>query len=98
VTRYFPVTPRPEEGETPPDFQAVPGTLKLSREALEIRETIRRPMSDRTPAGFQANFLDSYQPNVTSHLSPELRRQLFDMGQAGKPELPAGTYVRQCCA
>ena len=45
--------------------------------------------------GYQTEFLDSYQPNVSSYLSAEIRRKLSEMGQAGQPELPAGTYVRQ---
>jgi hypothetical protein len=45
--------------------------------------------------GYQTDFLDSYQPNETSYLSPKLRRKLSEMGQAGQPNLPAGTYVRQ---
>lgn len=41
------------------------------------------------------DFLDDYQPNETTYLSPALRQQLLNMGQAEPTELPAGTHVRQ---
>ena len=45
--------------------------------------------------GYQTEFLDSYQSNVSPYLSAEIRQKLSEMGQAGQPELPAGTYIRQ---
>jgi hypothetical protein len=40
-------------------------------------------------------FLDFYQPNVSYYLSTRIRRKLSEIGQAGQPEQPAGTYVRK---
>ena len=67
----------------------------LSAEAREIEFLINRPLSSRIPVGYKDGFLDAYQPNDTAYLSPELRRELAEMGRVGMTHLPAGTYVRQ---
>ena len=69
--------------------------IPLSQGSEEIRAIIARPLSSRKPVGYQTEFLDSYQPNVSSYLSAEIRQKLSEMGQAGQPEQPAGTYVRK---
>ena len=67
----------------------------LSAEAREIRALITRPLSKRTPVGYDASFLASYQPNATFYLPAETRRRLAALGQVGITDLPAGTYLRQ---
>ena len=67
----------------------------LSPEAKEVRAAIQRPLAQRTPAGYRADFLEAYKPNQTFYLSTELRRRLAEMGQVGMTDLPAGTYLRQ---
>ena len=67
----------------------------LSPEAIEIRESVNRPVTARSPVGYQADFLECYQPNIDAYLSPELRNRLAKMGQVGISDLPAGTYLRQ---
>ncbi|HED19092.1 MAG TPA: Fic family protein [Gammaproteobacteria bacterium] len=94
-TRYFPGTPSADRVKTTFAPPTVSSGIKLSREGGEIRKNISRPVSVRTPIGYQADFLDDYQPNVTAYLSLELRQQLLAIGQSGQAELPAGTYVRQ---
>ena len=69
--------------------------IPLSQESEEIRSIIIRPLSSRKPVGYLTEFLASYQPNVSSYLSTEIRQKLSEIGQAGQHELPAGTYVRQ---
>jgi hypothetical protein len=69
--------------------------IPLSQESEEIRAIIARPLSSRKPVGYQTEFLDTYQPNESSYLSTEIRQKLSEMGQAGQPEQPAGTYVRK---
>lgn len=72
-----------------------PDIIPLSSESEEIREIISRPLSSRKPVGYQAEFLDSYQPNDSYYLSAGIRRKLVEIGQAGQTEQPAGTYVRK---
>jgi hypothetical protein len=69
--------------------------IPLSQESEDIRAIIAQPISSRKPVGYQTEFLDSYRPNMTSYLSAEIKHKLSEMGQAGQPKLPAGTYVRQ---
>ncbi len=69
--------------------------IPMSQESEEIRAIISRPLSSRKPVGYQTEFLDTYQPNESSYLSTEIRQKLSEMGQAGQPEQPAGTYVRK---
>lgn len=67
----------------------------LSPEAREIRENVARPVTVRTPVGYNADFLDSYVPNESAYLPRDLRQRLAKIGQVGLTELPAGTYLRQ---
>ena len=44
--------------------------------------------------GYQRDFLDAYQPNVSGYLSESLRCQLHNMGRTAQADEPAGTYSR----
>jgi hypothetical protein len=98
--RYFPVAGpgRDTSQEKPvPITEADSGDagLHVSAAAREIRVIVRSPLSSRTPAGYDASFLASYQPNATFYLPAETRRRLAALGQVGITDLPAGTYLRQ---
>lgn len=69
--------------------------MVLSSEAREIRSIVRSPLSMRTPVGYDASFLLSYEPNRTFYLPLETRRKLAEIGKVGITDLPAGTYLRQ---
>lgn len=69
--------------------------VPISQEAEAIKQAIRAPFQNRRPVGYQRNFLDDYQPNVTYYLQAETRRRLFDIGRALEGERPAGTYARR---
>jgi Fic family protein len=94
-TRYFPKTTSPMPANTSAVSQTASRGIGLSREGDAIRKDVNRPLSVRKPVGYQSAFLEAYQPNLTTYLSPELRQHLLDMGQAEHTALPAGTYVRQ---
>ncbi len=91
-TRYFPKTL-----PAPPSKGAVQrrNDLPLSSEGDEIGQSVTRPIADRMPVGYQADFLESYDPNSTAYLPEALRRELAEMGRVGQDKLPAGTYLRQ---
>jgi len=93
--RYFvaerPPVVRQVELPSPTD----PQLAWLSPEAREIRDQIRKPISERTPVGYGGLFLDAYLPNETFYLPSSIRQQLADIGQVGPSELPAGTYLRK---
>ena len=67
----------------------------LSPEALDIREIIQRPLTQRTPVNYQGAFLEGYRPNKIFYLPESLRKELAELGQVGMNDLPAGTYFRQ---
>lgn len=69
--------------------------VPLSSEAKEIRHVITQPLSTRKPVGYQAAFLENYQPNVSAYLSSAIRTELSQLGQVAGGELPAGTYFRK---
>lgn len=70
-------------------------TSVFSAESEKLRAAIRRPITQRTPVGYQGRFLDAYQPNKTFYLPATTRKQLLALGQVGLSDLPAGTYLRQ---
>jgi hypothetical protein len=80
------------EGKKPATYREI---IPLSQESEKIRTIITRPLSSRKPVGYKMEFLDFYQPNVSYYLSARIRRKLSEIGQAGQPEQPAGTYVRK---
>jgi len=63
-------------------------------EAQHIIKSIRQPMLQRQPVGYDFNFLDQYRPNHSSYLSKSERKHLSQLSQH-MPEQPAGTFARQ---
>ncbi|MDO8769022.1 MAG: hypothetical protein Q7K57_10015 [Burkholderiaceae bacterium] len=59
---------------------APPPHIPLSPDSRDILAYIDQPLAARKPVGYQRDFLDAYQPNVTWYLSESLRRQLHNMG------------------
>jgi Fic family protein len=78
--------------ETPADEAAIP----LSREGVEIRAHLRRPLSARRPVGYNRGFLDVYRPGESFYLPKDARKGLAETGARPlKAEQPAGTYARE---
>lgn len=71
-----------------------PAYIPLSADSRDIVAYVDQPVAARKPVGYQHDFLDAYQPNVTGYLSESLRRQLHNMGMTAKADAPAGTYSR----
>ncbi len=69
--------------------------IPLSPEAQEVHTLIHRPIAERRPVAYNADFLHSYIPNKTYYLTPSMREELAKLGQVGISHLPAGTYLRQ---
>ena len=66
----------------------------LSADSRDILAYVTQPLQARKPVGYQRDFLDAYQPNVSAYLSAPLRRQLHNMGKTSRMSEPAGTYSR----
>jgi hypothetical protein len=91
--RYLPAT----AGST--TTAGMPGTasptrIPLSADSRDILSYVTQALSARKPVGYQRDFLDAYQPNVSAYLSAPLRRQLHHMGKTTRMSEPAGTYSR----
>lgn len=84
----------PAKTTSPTPSQAATSAV-FSSASLKLRALVRRPLTQRTPVGYQGRFLESYQPNKTFYLPAATRKQLLQSGQVGLSELPAGTYLRQ---
>jgi len=97
--RYFSGSKaRPATGTSPAPSTVPDKTseiIPLSPAAREIRKSVRSPLSARTPVGYDPAFLESYIPNRTVYLKPDVRSELARIGQVGLSDLPAGTYLRQ---
>lgn len=71
------------------------GTIPLSAAALEIRDVVSQPSEKRRPVGYNREFLDAYQPNVTFYLTHEERTRLAAAGRPNFEAQAAGTYAKQ---
>lgn len=69
--------------------------IPISPESEAIKQSMRAPIQNRRPVGYNREFLDKYRPNETSYLSPEIRQHLFDIGRSPDGQRPAGTYARK---
>jgi len=91
--RYLPGTPTATAGPVvEPD--RFPPHIPLSADSRDILAYVDQALEARKPVGYQRDFLDAYQPNVTGYLSESLRRQLHKMGKTTQTSEPAGTYSR----
>ena len=71
------------------------GYIPISPEGKTIKETVRLPIHDRQPVGYNRAFLDTYRPNESFFLPEETRRHLRELGHSSEKEQSAGTYVQQ---
>ena len=88
--RYWPATKAHAHAE-PNHF---PPHIPLSADSRDILAYVDQPLERRTPVGYQRDFLDAYEPNISAYLTEPLRRQLHKMGNTGQLGEPAGTYSR----
>ena len=96
-TRYFPPVPSTvrETGAADSRGDGPVGEVPLSKQAVDIRKYVRRPLRSRNPVGYHHGFLDSYRPNRTAYLSSKERAHLREVGTPLSGQEPAGTYARQ---
>ncbi len=94
TTRYLPLNLPAIQTLHPPE--AVDKTaIELSAAAERVRKSMRRSITQRTPVGYNRDFLESYRPNASFYLPVSERRKLKAIGQTDLPDQPAGTYARQ---
>ena len=71
-----------------------PFHIPLSVNSRDILAYVDQPLLARKPVGYQRDFLDAYQPNVSGYLPESLCRQLHNMGRTVLANEPAGTHSR----
>lgn len=79
---------------TPQEVASFPHYIAISADSQDIAAYVDQPLSARKPVGYQADFLDTYEPNISAYLAPSLRLQLHNMGNTANAQAPAGTYSR----
>jgi len=72
--------------------------VPMSAEGSRLRALVRRPVTLRTPVGYQREFMLNYRPNETWYLPSQMRTRLRELGEAPSPERQAGTYARDVLA
>jgi hypothetical protein len=91
-TRYYLAEDSPQPMET----TGKTGTaIPLSEEGKKILLLVSRPDEQRIPVGYHREFLEFYEPNVTSYLTPKETKKLFRLGQMFGPDQVAGTYAKE---
>lgn len=73
---------------------AVEVYVPVSPEGEAIRAYVRQPIQGRKPVGYDRELLETYRPNQTRYLLPEIREHLHNIGRSPDGERPAGTYAR----
>ncbi|HEX9626961.1 MAG TPA: Fic family protein [Acidiferrobacterales bacterium] len=68
--------------------------VPVSPESQDVIDYIRRPIQQRQPVGYDRSFLESYRPNETHYLPPEICDHLHRIGRPPDGPRPAGTYAR----
>ena len=78
-------------------FEAIQTTFAIPRspEGEEVRQRISVPVQSRQHVSYRREFLESYEPNKTSYLSPSIIEKLFKLGAGAEKGRPAGTYARK---
>jgi Fic/DOC family len=101
ATRYTPTPPPSTTKATPsarplqPTPQVAPA-IKLSAKGAAILTNVARPIAARTPVGYNQAFLNDYQPNRSSYLTPTEKRTLAEINSTQvHGDAPAGTYAQQ---
>ncbi|XBS70409.1 Fic family protein [Acerihabitans sp. KWT182] len=74
--------------------ESAPFYIPLSEDSKDILRYVEQPMQARIPVGYQRDFLDAYEPNVTFYLPEPIRNQLWRMGDMHPSSPIAGTYGR----
>lgn len=80
----------PSGAQTP----AGSGALQWSAAAQPLVAALRAPLGTRTPVGYDSGFVNSYIPNQSSLLPPQLATDLYNAGRS-QDQQPAGTYARE---
>jgi hypothetical protein len=68
--------------------------VPTSPEGEEVKSYVHQSIQGRKPVGYDRALLETYHPNETHYLPPEIRQHLHSIGRSPDGERPAGTYAR----
>jgi len=68
--------------------------ISLSYQSKDILLLINKPETGRNPIGYNRDFLESYEPNITHYLTESEKEKLADLGKTARQNEPAGTYAK----
>jgi hypothetical protein len=69
--------------------------IPISKEGKKILQVVKKSLQQRQPVGYNRDFLDTYQPNVSSYLTSAEMEKLEKIGKIAISNQPAGTYVKE---
>jgi Fic family protein/predicted transcriptional regulator len=84
-----------ESPEVIPATESDSDFIPLTDESRKVLSLVKRPEQAREPVSYNRNFLESYQPNISSYLTEEEKKKLAEFGQTPDLNQPAGTYVKE---
>jgi Fic family protein len=68
--------------------------VPVSALGLQVRDAVRRSLTERIPVAYNRDLLERYRPNVDFYLLPAQRQRLHESGRTATQARPAGTYAR----
>ena len=68
--------------------------VPMSDGGRDVRASVRQPIQNRRPIGYNREFLERYRPNDTFYLTADHRAYLHQIGRSPDGERPVGTYAR----
>ncbi|MDR1661184.1 MAG: Fic family protein [Azoarcus sp.] len=66
----------------------------VSESGSEVRALVRQPLAQRSPTGYDREFLESYEPGVSRYLSGSICLQLHEIGRTPAQGQAAGSYAK----
>ncbi len=69
--------------------------IPLSKEGEEIQKQVSRLQVYRNPVGYNRDFLESYQPDISGYLTTAETQKLENLGTTSRMNEPAGTYAKE---
>ena len=68
--------------------------IPLTDESKKLLSVFNSPLSNRKPVGYNRDFLELYQPNITNYLTETEKNRLAELGKTAREDEPAGTYAK----
>jgi len=99
TTRYLPNVPGEAVAHVSLPASGANGEAEvyvpMSRESETLRASIRRPITQRRPVGYDRSLLENYHPNETFYLNDaDWRGRLREIGRTPFTQRAAGTHAR----